>query len=508
MESMRRAKIGRRGALAAICLLAMAPASAVAFDAAIEAKNFAKLEERNRYEVLTPEFQLRLRQQNDEEATGYPQIFLADPERNPHANICARRQNECAGDVRFYDFAKDKCTPSGPCGLMTPVLFTSRSGATLSGAVWATRAGPAKRPAIVIVNGSVGAPETLYWGFAATLAKRGYVVLTYDPQGQGRSDTLGEAPDEQESVPAQDGEPFYDGPEDALNFLLSTPKKQYKPLPSCTSGTSHAPKQNRRVAAGFNAAYNPMYSLIDRERIGLAGHSFGAAGVSYVGQRDPRVDAIVAWDNLAADNTGGTVTPRDGVTCPSAPASREPVPITKPALAMSADYFLVPQPYTADPDPQSKNAGFNAYKAAGVDSMQVNIRGGSHYEFSFLPGNTINFPFGQATLRGMHMVNWYTDAWFDRYVKGDGTADARLLSDRWRDDAIGRGVDLNTPPDGNLYSFYLRSRYDFNGADGTQLTCDDMRAGCPSMVADGLPANYSYLSEALTPDTSSGKGRP
>jgi dienelactone hydrolase len=488
-------------------LLLALPASAGAFSPEAEAKNFAKIEERNQYEVLTPDFQLRLRQQNDEETISYPQIFLADPERNPHANICARRHNECAGDVRFYDFGRDNCTPSGPCGIVTPVLFTSRSGATLSGTVWATKAGPPKRPAVVIVSGSVGAPETVYWGIAATLAKRGYVVLTYDPQGQGRSDTFGEAPDEQESVPAQNGEPFYDGPEDALNFLLSTPKRPYRPLPSCTSGTSHAAKQDRRAAAGFNAAFNPMHGLIDRSRIGLAGHSFGAAGVSFVGQNDPRVDAIVAWDNLAGSEDG-TVAPREGITCPSDPASRDPVPITKPALGMSADYFLVPQPYTADPDPQSKSSAFNAYRSAGVDALQVNIRGGTHYEFSFLPGNTINYPFGTATLRGMHMVNWYTGAWLDRYVKGDASADARLLTDRWRDDAIGRSVDLNTPPDGNLYSFYFRSGYDLHTAGGAEIGCEDMRTGCPSMSPDGLPADYSYLAEALTPDTPAGKGRP
>ena len=57
---------------------------------------------------------------------------------------------------------------------MQPVLFTARNGATLSGHVWATRAGPAQRPGIVITNGSVQAPETLYWFVAQTLAKAGY----------------------------------------------------------------------------------------------------------------------------------------------------------------------------------------------------------------------------------------------------------------------------------------------------------------------------------------------
>ena len=84
--------------------------------------------------------------------------------------------------------------------------------------------GKAKRPGIVITNGSVQAPEQLYWFAAQTLAKAGYVVLTSDPQGQGQSDGRGEAPDENEGFPAQsDGRPFYDGTRDALDFFLSTP---------------------------------------------------------------------------------------------------------------------------------------------------------------------------------------------------------------------------------------------------------------------------------------------
>jgi dienelactone hydrolase len=499
--------------IAVCCLALTVPATALAFDPAKEAANFAKIQERNQYEVLTPAFQQRLLEQNVNESVAYPQMLAGDTERNPNANICAHRMNECAGDVRFYDWGKDNCTPTGSCGIATPVLFTARSGATLSGTIWATKEGPAHRPVIVIVNGSVQAPEPLYWGIAATLAKRGYVVMTYDPQGQGRSDTFGEGADNGESVPAQSGEPFFDGPEDALDFMLSTPADPYEPRPSCTTGTDHSPKQDRRVQEGHNAAFNPLHSLVDPTRVGLAGHSLGAQGVSFVGQEDPRVDAVVAWDNLqGSTDNGGTVSTSQ--TCASDSTSRATADITKPALGMSADYFLVPEPYTSDPGLESKNGGYNAYRAAGVDSMQVNIRGGTHYEFSFMPGNTANYPFGTATLRGMHMVNWYTDAWFDRYVKGgDATADARLLTNRWRDDSLGKQVDTNTPKDGNLYSFYLDSRYDLHKSGGAEVACgtdpatlDGMRAGCPDMAADGLPADYSYLSEALVADSGSTPG--
>ena len=250
--------------------------------------------ERDQYVTLTPEFQPRLVQANTDNLASLAEIAANDPERNFTGNVCANNGQECAGDVRFYDWE------DAGFGIVEPVLFTARNGSTISGRVWATKSGPEKRPLIVITNGSVQAPEQLYWGQAATLAKHGYVVLTYDPQGQGRSDTFGEGADQSDGFPSQTGRPFYDNTEDALDFALSTPSEPYDPRPSCTSGTDHSPKQDRRVAAGLNAAYNPLADLVDPSRVGIAGHSLGAAAVSYIGQIDPRVDAIVAWDNLGA----------------------------------------------------------------------------------------------------------------------------------------------------------------------------------------------------------------
>jgi dienelactone hydrolase len=482
-------------AVAVLGVLLASGSAASAFDPDQEAANYSKISEREIYITSTPQFQQRLQQQNAQDALDYPQIIATDPERNFASNVCSRRHGECAGDVRFYDWEKDGF------GLMRHVLFTARSGATISGTVWATRAGPSVRPGIVITTGSVQAPETLYWGLAAVLAKHGYVVLTYDVQGQGRSDTFGEGPDANEGVPAQEGQPFYDGSEDALDFLLSTQDHPYDPRPSCGNETGgiasdHSAKQDRRVAQGLNTAFNPFGDLVDSQRIGLAGHSLGAAGVSYIGQEDPRVDAIVGWDNLRS--------PTGAPACPSDPATRVAQEITKPALGMSADYFLVPQPYSSDPDPQSKNAAFGAYQQAGVDSMQVNIRGGTHYEFSFLPGTVTTYPFGTATLRGMDMVAWYTIAWFDRYVKGEPGADSRLLTNRWQDDPLSAQIDPNSPPDPSLYSFYFRSQYDFQTTAGSHVTCvgtETMRAGCADMGPDNCgPGVYSFVADAQTPD--------
>ncbi len=83
------------------------------------------------------------------------------------------------------------------------------------------------------------------------------------------------------------------------------------------------------------------------------------------------------------------------------------------------------------------------------------------------------------------MIAWYTTAWFDRYVKGDPTATARLLTDRWRGDAEEAAVDPGH--DGNMFSFYYRSRLEIGGFD-----CEDLRTGCPGMAPDG-GGPYSYL---------------
>src|SRR4051812_25448160 len=477
---------------------AVAAPAAQALDPVVEARNFSKTLERQAT-YLDPPTQLLLRRVSARNGVAALTAAAADPERAFVMDLCWNGQDGCAGDARLYDWK------AKGYGLVRPVLFTARDGATLSGHVWATRAGPRRRPGVVITNGSVQADEQMYWYAAQALAKAGYVVLTFDPQGQGRSDTQGEAPDQQEGFPAQtDGRPFFDGTEDALDFFFSTPTHRYRPVSSCSTGTSHAAKQRRRVRAGRDAAYNPYWRLFDRRPVGLAGHSYGAAGVSYIGQWDKRVDAIVAWDNLAppAPGTNDGSFPPGEAGCPAHPELRTPAAITKPALGMSADYFLPPTPNVTEPDPGAKSTESHAYTAAGVDTGELIIRGGSHLDFSFIS----NPAFG-ATLRGADMIAWYTTAWFDKYVKRDPAADRRLLTDRWRRDGTEASVDPTG--DGNLFSFYHRSRLDFTRADGSKYTCEDLRTGCPGMTGDdGYAGEYDYVSLVRTADGAATPGAP
>ena len=476
-----------------VCAIAAAGARAFApppFDPVVEAQNYSKIEERQTI-YDTPQYQLALRTISNQNFLNALATQAADPDREFVSDLCWNGGDGCAGDIRLYDWQ------SSGYGIVTPVLFTARDGATLSGHVWATKAGPAKRPGIVFTNGSVQADEQLYWFVAQTLAKAGYVVLTFDPQGQGQSDTFGESPDQQEGFPAQsDGRPFFDGTEDALNFFLSSPAHPYEPVKSCSSGTSHAAKQDRRVKTGLDAAYNPFWQMIDAAKIGLAGHSYGAAGVSYIGQWDPRVKTIVAFDNLAPPDptapSGTSGGPREQ-PCVD-PAARTVPPVTKPALGLSADYFLPPEPNTSTPDPTAKSVESMAYSKAGVDTGEIIIRGGSHLDFDWIP----NQAFG-ATLRGADEIDWYTTAWFDKYLKGDPTADARLLTNRWRHDGQESAIDPNH--DGNMFSFYYPSRLDFHRSDGSVFDCEDIRPGCPGLSdSDGYPGSYDFVNIDRSPD--------
>ena len=472
----------RRLLLAAVALTLASPAlaSGAGFDPGYEAKNYSKTTERQSI-YLTPQYQLLLRKVSVDNRVAATTAQAKDTERE-FADLCGQGDDGCAGDVRLYDWQ------AKGYGIVSPVLFTARDGATISGHVWATKSGPAKRPGIVITNGSVQADEQLYWFAAQALAKAGYVVLTFDPQGQGQSDTFGEGADQQEGFPAQsDGRPFFDGTVDALDFFLSTPAKPFVPRKSCSSGTSHQAKQVRRVKAGLDTAYNPFGSLLDASRIGLAGHSYGAAGVSYVAQADPRVKAVVAWDNLAPTDPSA----KEG-SCVDA-SQRKVVKVTKPGLGMSADYFLPPTPNTSLPVRSAKSTESIAYSKAGVDTGQIIIRGGSHYDFDWIP----NPGFG-ASLRGADLIAWYTTAWFDKYVKGDRTADARLLTDRWRADGAAAAIDPDH--DGNIFSAYYDSRLSIRSG-GRRVVCESLRSACTALSPhDGYPGSYDFLSVDTSPD--------
>ncbi|HUE28492.1 MAG TPA: hypothetical protein VMP89_17085 [Solirubrobacteraceae bacterium] len=397
-------------------------------------------------------------------------------------------------------------------GTVLPVSFVSSDGATLRGNVWMPPPGtPTLRdgsyPGVVITDGSIQAYQQLYYWAAEGLAQYGYEVMTYDVQGQGDSDLLPstnncgpsylEAGDLLcQGVPYQQNYNFYQGAEDSLNFFLSTPSSPY------------------------GGSFNPGYRSLDAGDVAIAGHSLGASAVSWVGQCDNRVKAVIAWDDLdpvtmsqCASNV--TVAKADQATV-----------VHAPTLTTTNDYEFNVQPQPTVPDPNGSSngggldgtAGYLSLVKQGIDSEIVSIRNGTHLTYTYIP---YTFPANEI---GERVAFYYTLAWLDEYLRGgkdallpaSDTAYRRLTSlgtfeqsadhndnttyPAAADISFGAGTysasqaaaDPTNPAAGNVpyeikgipipdtLSFYYYSEYSLHAPGGPLKTCTDMLAGCPA----------------------------
>jgi len=451
-----------------------------------EAANFARTTEAPN-EQLAAGFQSRWTAQSTANLQEWTARAAADPSwLDPRSGnsatlpLCATWSLQCTGDpFRYPAF-------DGPDGKafyeneaeVIPVVFYDDGCARLSGRVWAPKGSSAahKLPAVVIENGSIQAPETAYWWAAQPLVRAGYVVLTFDPRGQARSDL--QTPTGQQGGNLNQNV-FVTNLVNAIDFFRSSPSKPY-PFNSRCAGTYPTAV----------ADFNPFHDRIDPARLGIAGHSAGAAGSSIVqgfgavgaapwpGQLDTEnpVKSVVAWDALAVGavifNPGYVAVPR------------------VPSLGLTGDYISLASllfdpatgaatlaPFAAPPDPESHKQPYQTYAAAGVPIYNMTIAGVNHLDFSQVP----TFPASSwctDTSSGVCKGNWgigpmqhYTLAWFDRWLKqpgepGHANADQRLLDD--------------AGPEGSAkLSFRFRSARKFPDRSGKVQQCEDIRAGCP-----------------------------
>jgi hypothetical protein len=440
-----------------------------------EAANLQRTTGESAREAADPNFLARLQAQSLANQVAFNQRQLADPDWTTAGNVCNAWQFDCAGDPYLYPgvdpfYAND--------GQVQPISYYDDGGARISGRVWAPKNPPsgATYPAVVIETGSVQAPETLYWWFAQALVRSGYVVMTFDVRGQGNSDN--HTPGGSQGGNANPSV-FWDGLVDAVDWFRATPATTYP------YNAQWLPSHPLASSAHPNNDFNPYWQLVDPSRLGLAGHSLGATGVSVVQGLDPwpgkighggpnPVGVTVAWDNLAEP---GSVT--------GAPAFT----IRTPALGSSNDYSLVVQPYTSEPDPEGKKTAFLAWEKAGVPAMQVVIQGGTHYEYSRISQVPVPFPTSNWFTWGNPFASHYSLAWIDRWLKHPGEvgyadADQRLLDDAtW----------------GERMSFYFRSARDFPDRVAAAHVCQDIRAGCADTVRAFTPPTYVPSAAGLRP---------
>jgi dienelactone hydrolase len=289
------------------------------------------------------------------------------------------------------------------------VTFLARTGAKLQGHVWGLDgAGP--RPGVVITTGSIQASEQMYWWAARALAAAGYVVFTFDVQGQGQSETFSHAPGDvlpgSENVPSQQDANFFDGTIDALRFFLSTRDEPYVPVGWTDDDVARADAAAEHEWLDW---VSPAAGVLDHDNLGIAGHSLGARAVSNVQMCSDAADlwrelelcagrsypirAVVGWDALSSD-----------------------VDPVVPGMSQQADgYFLFPT-FTPqyDIDPDGSLAAFDTWTTgSNLDVFSYVVRGGTHIEWS-------QVPYTSATTYGVHANTYYTVAWMHRWVWPDG----------------------------------------------------------------------------------------
>jgi hypothetical protein len=321
-------------------------------------------------------------------------------------------------------------------------------------------------PTVVIVHGGYSS-RRLHWSAAQALAEAGYMTVSLETT----------APMNVHALDTQD----------VLDWVFSTPQA---PL--------------------ANGSHFPRWQDLDRRAVGIAGHSQGGSTASLLGQTDSRLSAIVAWDNLTALNTGWV----DKLGTDPKPGTA----IRTPAIGIGADYYFKPVPYDAAPEPAPSNTqggrgrgdgphpkdlGFQELKAAGVDTMLVMPRAATHLDYSLFGGGTSRY--GEA------VIQYYTLAWFDRYLKGprdaavardafrrltastfDGSIDRHNISQGLYDKAAAtaagdpyagnRPYTLEGQPVRDRLSFYFASRCSLTEpGTGAKATSDDLRGkGCPA----------------------------
>jgi dienelactone hydrolase len=280
--------------------------------------------------------------------------------------------------------AGESCASLGLTARRVAVTIPERgTGAALQGSVFAPAGASGALPVVSILPGGGAAISSVEWA-ACALAAGGYVVAVTKPSSGVSTDAYHRA--------AMSG----------IDFLAS--------------------------------AANPFRAMADTGRVGVAGWSLGARALSRTQAEDARVDALVAWDNLAVSETGDEGSP----ACTNQPGVLRTPRV--PALGQASE--------TCPGKPaDAKKTAYAAWRARGVPAMQVVFAGSTHFLWS-----------AAATDAEHALSHQYTLAWFDRWLKSDATATARLLSRT--------GIERNL-------SATFRSAAYLDGRD-----CHDLRAAC------------------------------
>lgn len=423
-----------------------------------EQSNWQKTREEPIRQANDPGFEKRWQEQSTTNYVTHRRNTTLEETEWDRDGLCETWGEQCTGDPYMYP-AEEPVWSGDPfyeeTGDVERVVFYDRADepARINGRVWKPKdAEPGDDlPGVVIVNGGV-ATETMYWWLAQSLVESGYVVLTFDPVGQGRSE------DSDLDRTAHQV--------DANDFFRSTPDEPYP--------HNEAAEERGDEDAVPIKDYNPFHEYLDRDRIGNAGHSAGALSTAetqayadgeWPGIVDENpVDVAVVWDSASFE--GDEVEPR------------------VPMMEQNADYrsdasSWVPQPKTEPPDPEARKVAYDNWRSSGYPIFQFTIRGTTHFEWSRVP----TFPASSWDSWGNEMGDYFTVAWFDYWLKEPG--------EPGHDDAEYRLLSIHDDPWDDRLSFYYESAYYFPS---------NPDANWPAPRPDSPPGNWYFCEDIVDGD--------
>jgi len=295
------------------------------------------------------------------------------------------------------------------------------SAAYANRAAWAGCVAPAnlsgRFPAVVFANGLASRQEHYNW-LSMRLVDEGYVVLDYDPAGQGESqgtfgDTLGvtdtERADSQFAGAIRDLQ-------DATRWMVGQ---------TITKTPSRLPRLTPRVDPATNVV-NPTLPIIDTARVAIAGNSMGA--ISTLGY----LDYLGSPGGLGAD---GRPLPQiaAALSLSGARATHAVVPIQfQTSDGDGSPVFVLPEVGGVDLGGRGEGIGYRlikqgyddlrATKEAGPLSLIV-LEGGVHTDH-------VDEPYVPRTNWANPLAADYAADWLNCYVKGDAAACARAVAPR------------------------------------------------------------------------------
>ena len=329
----------------------------------------------------------------------------------------------------------------GKRGRALAIEYRNRYGARIVGHLWRGAAEPAgPLPAVVFVNGAGSGDRDYHW-FAQDLAEHGYLVMTFDPQGQGSSEAEPEArycepgdwqkPQEmgiQERGPCAGQDPPESAAKEAFGLTFAVTGKAGE---ESTAGAADIYRDiaPRFVFGALDATAwllspaNPWRGLVDEKRLGIAGHSAGAYAALMVANGDPlrRFRAGAALDGYYSFDHGVT--------------GRVPTMIVQGEQQTLLGPRTVPPRDPRDPGQlHPMRAAFADLVARGIDSVFVVLRGSTHYEF-----NDVLLP---ASSRGQRVTAALLLDWFGRHLQGAAAGPLHL--DRFGDAADRSSIGTGT----------------------------------------------------------------